>query len=55
MEGSAQPGGPYLAFRVKVRNNRALNCGLDSKIYNIPGATEAELAQERELMQAAFK
>ena len=53
IEGSSQPGDPYIQYRVKVRNNRALSCGLDSKIFNIPGATEAELALEKEQLQAA--
>lgn len=32
----------YLQFSIKVKDNRISNCGLESKLYAIPGATDAE-------------
>lgn len=32
----------YLQFFVKVKDNRISNCGMDSKLYTIPGASEVE-------------
>ena len=36
----------YLQYFIKVKDNRISNCGLDSKLYVIPGATEEEKQME---------
>ena len=45
VEGPPAPKEIYLQFFVKVKDNRISNCGLDSKLYAIPGASD----QEKEL------
>ena len=39
----------YLEYIVKVQDNRISNCGLESKLYVIPGATDQEKEEEKEL------
>ena len=43
----------YLQYFIKVKDNRISNCGLESKLYAIPGATDQEKGKEKyHLMQA---
>lgn len=44
----------YLQYFIKVKDNRISNCGLDSKLYVIPGATEEEKEMEQVLAKQAY-
>ena len=41
----------YLQYFIKVKDNRISNCGLESKLYVIPGSTDLEKEEEKELMR----
>ena len=41
----------YLQYFIKVKDNRISNCGLESKLYVIPGSTDHEKEEEKELMR----
>ena len=44
----------YLEYIVKVQDNRIQNCGLESKLYMIPGATDKEKEEEKEQTAQAY-
>jgi len=43
-----------LQYLVKVKDNRISNCGLDSKLYAIPGASDPEKEIEKEMIKQAY-
>lgn len=45
----------YLQYFIKVKDNRISNCGLESKLYSIPGATDQEKVEEKALMAQAYE
>lgn len=51
---SIEGNGDYQNLLVKIKDNRIQNCGIDSKLFVVPGATEAEKVAEVDLMEAAF-
>lgn len=46
VEGPANAQDLFLQCYIKVKDNRISNCGLESKLFAIPGASEEEKAQE---------
>ena len=44
----------YLQYLVKVKDNRISNCGLESKLYAIPGATDQEKEEEKLFQKQAY-
>jgi hypothetical protein len=44
----------YIQYLVKVKDNRISNCGLESKLYAIPGATEKEKLDEKVFQKQAY-
>ena len=48
------PTDHYLQYFIKVKDNRISNCGTESKLYVIPGATNHEKEEEKELSKQAY-
>ena len=44
----------YIQYFVKVKDNRISNCGLESKLYAIPGATDQEKEEEKLFQKQAY-
>ena len=53
MEGN--PETTYEEYFVRIKDNRISNCGLESKLYALPGATEEEKEDEKELVKQAYE
>ena len=53
VEGPAQEH--YLQYYVKVKDNRISNCGLESKLYAIPGSSDKEKEEEQVFMNQAYE
>ena len=45
----------YEEYFVRIKDNRISNCGLESKLYALPGATEEEKLDEKEYIKEAYK
>jgi hypothetical protein len=48
------PTDHYLQYYIKVKDNRISNCGTESKLYVIPGATDQEKEEEKEFSKQAY-
>ena len=45
----------YEEYFIRIKDNRISNCGLESKLYAMPGATDEEKLDEKELVKQAFE
>lgn len=46
IEGPPMDKDIYFQYFIKVKDNRISNCGLESKLYAIPGASDSEKERE---------
>ena len=48
------PETSYEEYFIRIKDNRISNCGLESKLYALPGATEEEKESEKEQIKQAY-